>query len=327
MTRYRDLISKSLSAKPIDRDDLGFILKNGGSELLPLLDAAFQVRKKYFGKKVKLHILNNVQSGNCAEDCRYCAQSKSSGEGPEINPYPMKSQHQILEEARKAHLSGAFRHCLVFSGSKAGDKKVDKVCEIVKKIKALYPMEVCVSMGFLNDQGARMLREAGVNRYNHNLNSPHSNYGKICSTHSYETRLATLEHARANNLEICSGVIIGLGESSGDLLSLIEDLKKFEVKSVPINFFIPIPGHRVENPEGLTPEYCLRTLCLFRFALPETEIRIAGGREYHLRSMQAFSLYAVDSLFARGYLTTGGDSVEATRKMILDAGFELEIGE
>jgi biotin synthase len=322
MNQYELLTKKSLENGGIAADDCTRILKGNGYDLLPLLSAAFDVRKHYFGKNVRIHVINNVKNGSCSEDCAYCAQSVSSQNS--IEPYPAKNEDEILNDAKKAYEDGAFRYCMVFSGSSQSANEISRICGIVRSIKKSFPMEICVSAGFLDRDKAILLKEAGVNRYNHNLNTSSSFYKSICTSHDYRKRLDTVSTAFREGLDVCSGVIIGMGETPDDIVSIIDDLKKVKVKSVPVNFFIPVEGNRIQNPAALTPEYCLRALCVFRFMLPDTEIRAAGGREYHLRSLQALTLYPANSLFAQGYLTHGGDSLAETIRMIEDAGFVIE---
>lgn len=322
MNQYELLTSKSLANGGLDEDECEKILSGKEIELLPLLSAAYEVRKHYFGKGVRIHVINNVKNGDCTENCAYCAQSRSSSNN--LVPYPAKTDDEILEDAKNAFEGGTFRYCMVFSGSSQSLNENERICKLVRKIKNLYPMEICVSAGFLDEEKTIKLKEAGVNRYNHNLNTSSAMYGSICTSHDYKKRLDTVTTAFRNGLDVCSGVIIGMGESSADIISIIEDLKTVKVKSVPVNFFIPVEGNRIMNPRVLTPEYCLRVLCLFRFMLPEAEIRAAGGREYHLRGLQSLSLYPANSIFAQGYLTHGGDSLAATVKMIEDAGFTVE---
>jgi biotin synthase len=319
MNKYDLLSEKSLSSGGISEEECVEILSGREYELLPLLNAAFTVRSRYFGKSVRIHVIDNVKNGGCSEDCSYCAQSKSSEGG--CDPYPAKNPEEIMEEAERAYSGGAFRHCLVFSGSTQSANGFRDICGIVGTIKGRFPMEVCVSAGFLDDEKAKMLKAAGVDRYNHNLNTSRKAYGSICTSHTYEDRLDTLKCARDAGLDVCSGVIIGMGEGAGDIVSLIGDLKSVGAKSVPVNFFIPVKGNRVNHPQALTPEYCLRALCVFRFMLPDAEIRAAGGREYHMRSLQSLCMYPANSLFASGYLTHGGDDIERTIRMIEDAGF------
>ncbi len=236
----------------------------------------------------------------------------------------MQQKDEIMEGARKAHENGAYRYCMVFSGRQQTSDDITRICGIVREIKQTYPIDVCVSAGFIRQSEAAQLRDAGVGRYNHNLNTSAEYYAEICSTHEYADRLATVRAANSAGLEVCSGVIIGMGETHDDIIRMMNDLKRVDVKSIPVNFFVPVEGHRINRDFSLTPEYCIRVLCAFRLMFPSAELRAAGGREYHLRSMQAMSLYAVNSLFAKGYLTTGGDSFEETRRMIADAGFVIE---
>jgi biotin synthase len=320
--KYEQLAMTSLAGDKITPEMLEWVLNDEEVELLPLLHAAYRVRFHHFGNLVRMHILNNVQSGNCSEDCRYCAQSKDSTQ--QENIYPMKSDEEILEEARLAYEAGAYRYCMVFSGRDLGKNRIARICDVAEKVHREYDIELCVSAGFLTEEDARALKMAGVSRYNHNINTSQGHYGTICTTHSFEKRVATIHMAKQAGLDICSGVIIGLGERCSDIVAIIDELANIGVSSVPLNFFIPTEGHRVPNPAPLTPHYCLRVLCAFRFALPHAEIRIAAGRELHLRSMQALSLYPANSLFAKGYLTVGGESVPEVKKMIVDAGFELD---
>ena len=320
--KYIELADRSMNTGTIDDDDIRWILESDQAELLLLLEAAYRIRYHYFGNKVKIHILHNIQRGGCTEDCKYCAQSGKSGNTSLI--YPMKSETEIIEGARLAYEAGAFRHCMVFSGKNLDKNRIEKVAAMVKKIKSLYPMEICVSAGFLSEEDGKKLVHAGVTRYNHNLNTSSDFYGQICTTHEYQERIETIVTAKNAGLDICSGVIIGMGETIEDIIQMIKELHQVNANSIPVNFFIPVEGHRIENPPKLTPRYCLKVLCAFRLAVAKAEIRASAGREYHLRSLQSLCLYAANSLFAEGYLTAGGDTVDQTKQMIEDSGFEVE---
>lgn len=322
MNKYDELIQKSMTLGHIEDSDIRWILTDPEAELLPILNAAYRVRSKYFGNKVRIHILDNVKSGSCQEDCSYCAQSKKSEN--KIKNYPLKNRDEILEDARIAFENNAFRYCMVLSGKTLSDKAIDFICSVVVEIKKRYRMEICVSAGFLTEEKALKLKNSGVNRYNHNLNTGKNHYSKICRTHSYEMRLETIRFARSMGLEICSGIIIGMGEGTDDIINIIHDLRDAGIHSIPVNFFLPLKGTRIEKYQPLSPEYCLKILSTFRLCFPETEIRCAGGREYHLRGMQSLCLYPVNSIFAEGYLTTGGDPIQKVKEMILDAGFVVE---
>ena len=325
MDFYHRLSDKSLSGGTISAENIRHILTDDAIQLLPLLQAAYRIRYRYFQNRVKIHILNNAQSGNCTEDCRYCAQSQKPGDG--AFSYPMKNDAKLIEEAGEAYTSGAYRHCMVFSGRDLGRNRIDRICSVVDRIKTLYPMEICVSAGFVTRQDASRLKAAGVDRYNHNLNTSRNHYASICTTHDYLKRIETLRTVKSCGLDICSGVIIGLGETIDDIIQMVDALRDVGADSIPVNFFIPVEGHRIENYQTLTPVYCLKVLCTFRLAIPRAEIRAAAGREYHLRSLQPLCLYPANSIFAEGYLTTGGDGVNETRQMIEDAGFEVDTHE
>jgi biotin synthase len=319
---YESLTHSSLAGEiqpPAVYQDL---LTNDKVEILPLLDAAFAVRKHFHGRKVTIHIINNAQNGLCSEDCSYCAQAKTS-KAP-IARYVTKSDDEIISEAKQAYEAGAHRYCMVYAGRSMNRARLDKLCSLIATIKQLYPIEVCVSAGLLDEAAAILLQKAGLDRLNHNLNTAVARYGQICTTHTYDDRLNTLLAAKSAGLEVCSGIIAGMGESSDELIELALTLRKVDARSIPINFLLPIPGTALSTAINLSPQYCLKILCLFRFINPDAEIRIAAGREHHLRSMEAMALFPANSLFMDGYLNARGNSRQKTLEMIRDAGFTIE---
>jgi biotin synthase len=320
--RLSRLTEQALNDEVISEADARWILDGDDVELLPLLHAAYQPRERYFGRKVMVHVLNNVQNGLCAEDCGYCSQSSDSESA--IRKYAMKSDEEILAEAEAAARVGATRYCMVLSGRGPTVARTRKLAGLIRQIKDRYPVEVCLSAGLIEDEHARILAEAGLDRLNHNLNTSESHYAEICSTHTYADRIQTLEAARKTGLETCSGFILGLGEKSDDVIELAFRLRELEVPSIPVNFLIPIDGNPLKSDGSLTPERCLRVLSLVRLINPRAEIRAAGGREGHLRSQQCLALYPANSLFVEGYLTTRGDAANDTYQMIRDAGFEVD---
>jgi biotin synthase len=319
--RYRELAALALRDESLSEADARWVL-DGDVELLPLLQAAFEPRRKYFGRKVMVHILNNVQNGLCPEDCGYCSQNKDSHAA--IRKYPIKNDDEILAGAEAAARAGATRYCVVLSGRGPTVERTRRLAAIVREIKQRFPIEVCISAGLLGDEHAQILAEAGLDRFNHNLNTSESHYGKICSTHTFADRLATLSALKRHGIEPCSGVIVGMGEASADLVEVAFKLRELEVPSIPVNFLIPIEGNQLISDGSLTPQRCLRALCLMRLINPRAEIRIAGGREGHLRDLQSLALWPANSLFVEGYLTTRGDGVERTYRMIREAGFEID---
>jgi len=323
---YHRLTDQSLAGKELPADLCRHILESPEVELLPLLSAAFEVRKAASGRAVKLHIINNAQNGFCPEDCHYCAQAKSAQAN--IEEYPLKRKDEFLAEAKAAHENGAFRYCMVFAGRGPSLSRVEKLADLIREIKSLYPLEICVSAGLLDANKARILKEAGLDRLNHNLNTSERHYPEICSTHTFNDRLETLQAARQAGIQLCSGVIVGMGEETIDIIDAAKHLRKMKTESIPINFLMSIDGteisRRVEKLPDLTPKYCLRVLCLFRFLNPRAEIRMAAGREIHLRDLQVLGLYPANSLFLQGYLNTRGSENVRTLRMIKDAGFEIE---
>lgn len=284
-------------------------------------------RERFFGNGVRIHILNNVKNGNCSEDCGYCAQRKdgkdpSDGAAEEIPVYNWKQDDEIIEEARRAYESGAYRHCLVLSGRGPSESRVQEYAKTVRRLKTEFPgMEICLSAGILTspDQ-AKILQEAGLDRYNHNLNTSMAHHDDITTTHRYQDRMDTIRAMREAGVELCSGVIAGMGEASADLVEVAYSLRKNRVASIPVNFFIPVPGHGLDSFEQFSPEKALRILILYRIVNPDAEIRMAAGRELYLSDLQPLALRVANSLFVSGYLNVHGSNLEQTIGMIQQAG-------
>jgi biotin synthase len=319
---YDRLAERALRDEPPTSAESEWILDGDDVALLPLLDAAYRPRERHFGRKVMVHVLNNVQNGLCPEDCGYCSQSRDSESA--IQKYAMKSDEDILAEAENAARAGATRYCMVLSGRGPTLDRTRKLARSIRSIKDRYPIQVCLSVGLLDEEHANILADAGLDRLNHNLNTSESHYSEICSTHTYADRVNTLNAARKAGIGTCSGLIAGMGETSADLVEVAFKLRELEVPSIPVNFLIPIEGNPVVSDGSISPERCLRILCLMRLVNPRAEIRVAGGREGHLRGMGALALWPANSLFVEGYLTTRGDTEAETYRMIRDAGFEVD---
>ena len=320
--RYTELAERALRDEPPSEAEARWVLDGDDVELLPLLHAAFVPRRRHFGRKVMVHILNNVQNGLCPEDCGYCAQNKDSQAA--IRKYPMKSDEEIFAEAERAARAGATRYCMVFSGRGPTLERTHKLADLVRGVKERFPIEVCLSVGIVDEEKARILADAGLDRLNHNLNTSASHYREICSTHSYADRVQTLVAAQKCGIETCSGLILGMGEETADVVELAFTLRELAVPSIPVNFLIPIEGNQVTRDGSLSPQRCLRALALLRLVNPRAEIRAAGGREGQLRALGPLCLWPANSLFVDGYLTTRGDAVTEAYRMIRDAGFEID---
>lgn len=323
-SRWRDLSERILAGGRLTRDEGREILRSSDDELLDLLAATYAVRRTFFGKRVQLYYLKNAKSGLCPEDCGYCSQSIVS-DAP-IEKYSIANERVLLEGAQRAKENQARTYCIVASGRGPSNREVEHVCNVVRKIKQEHGLHICACLGLLEPEQAQRLAEAGVDRINHNLNTSRRYYGEICTTHTYQDRIDTLKVAHEAGMELCSGLIVGMGEEDDDVLDAVFELQNLDVKSIPVNFLHAIDGTPLEHHEDLDPRYCLKVLCLLRLAHPATEIRIAGGRELNLRSMQAMGLYAANSIFVSDYLTTKGQTPEEDFQMVADLGFEVVIG-
>ena len=319
---WQTLASKSLAGEALNRGEARAVLNAPDDELLEQLAAAYRVRRAAWGRKVRLHFLLNAQSGLCPEDCGYCSQSKISS--AEIEKYPMLAKERILEAADRAAQLKAGTMCMVISGRTPGETVFGKVLDAVRAVRERHDLKICACLGLLNADQVRRLKEAGVETINHNLNTSANFTPEIVSTHTFDDRVGTVQAVRDGGMKTCSGGILGMGESDDDVIDLAMSLREIDVKSVPVNFLIPVPGTAFAGVRELDPRRCLRILCLYRFLLPTQEIRISGGREVHLRSMQVMGLYPANSIFIGDYLTTQGQTAREDLRMIEDAGFVLE---
>jgi biotin synthase len=316
------LVADALENRPPVRNVARALLQLPDAETLRLVEAAWRVRRHFFGNRVKVNVLLNAQSGICPEDCHYCSQSRIS-KAP-IPRYRMLSVEEILDRARKAFAAGAQRFCIVTSGRGPHRRELETVVEATRRIKAELPLEICACMGILDEQQAHQLKEAGVDAYNHNLNTSPRHYERICSTHTFEDRLRSVQTALKAGLQTCTGVILGMGETDEDVLDVAYALREAGATSIPVNFLIPIKGTPLGDGQTawhLTPWACLRYLAVFRFVNPKAEIRASAGRELHLRSLQPLALMVANSLFLGDYLTEKGQAAEADWQMIEDLGF------
>ena len=319
--RWQQLADDVLSGETISREQALAVLECPDEELLDLMSAAYRVRRQAFGNQVQLYFLMNAKSGLCPEDCSYCSQSKVSE--AEIPRYNILSRDKLLDGARVAAERKARTYCIVISARGPNEREMAAVTSIVPQIKEQYNLKICACLGLITPDQAQALKDCGVDRVNHNLNTSDSHYSEICTTHTFADRLATLHAVRDAGMEMCSGGIIGMGEKRHDVVDMAITLRDLGVQSIPVNFLNPVDGTPLAGRSDLTPRYCLKVLAMFRFVNPDRELRIAGGRELHLGSLQALGLYAANSLFVGDYLTTQGQAPEADYQMIRDLGFEV----
>ncbi|MFJ1788399.1 biotin synthase BioB [Streptomyces anulatus] len=323
MDLLNTLVDKGLRRELPTREEALAVLATSDDELLDVVAAAGKVRRQWFGRRVKLNYLVNLKSGLCPEDCSYCSQRLGSKAG--ILKYTWLKPDEASRAAAAGVAGGAKRVCLVASGRGPTDRDVDRVSKTIEAIKEENEgIEVCACLGLLSDGQADRLRSAGADAYNHNLNTSEETYGAITTTHTYADRVETVQQAQAAGLSACSGLIAGMGESDKDLVDVVFALRDLDPDSVPVNFLIPFEGTPLAKEWNLTPQRCLRVLAMVRFVCPDVEVRLAGGREVHLRSMQPLALHLVNSIFLGDYLTSEGQAGQTDLDMIADAGFEVE---
>ena len=291
-------------------------------DLPALFEISNLTREKSFGRTIKLCAITNAKSGYCGEDCIFCAQSLHHQ--ARVNSYPLLNVDQIIEKAAQAEAMGAHCFSMVTSGDKIENpKEIDRLGQAVQKIGEYFPSLSCaVSLGMISRNALSDLKEAGLQRYHHNLETAESFFAKVCTTHSFRQRRETVEAAKAAGLQVCSGGIFGLGETFQQRLELAFTLKELEVDSIPINFLHPIEGTGCQGRELMSPLEALKIIAFFRLILPKTNIYLCGGRRITLRSLQSWIFLAgANGMMVGNYLTTKGSPWLEDRTMIQDLGF------
>jgi biotin synthase len=304
----------------IDRDTAVRLSSLSGADLLDLFSLANRARERSRGKRVDLCAIVNAKSGACPEDCSFCAQSARHRTGSES--FPLLAKSQVLEAALCASDNGAGRFCIVCSGRRVSDAELEEVCALVSGVKALGLLP-CATLGLLDKPQLQRLREAGLERYHHNLETSEEFFSEICSTHTYSQKVRTISDARKAGLSVCSGGIFGLGESWEDRIDMAIALRGLGVDSVPVNFLTPIKGTPLGDKELLSPVEALKIISVYRLILPRAEIRVCGGRQLTLRELNSMIYYAgADGLLIGNYLTTTGRNPVDDLQLIRDLGLD-----
>jgi biotin synthase len=312
-----------LASKVIEGYEVSF---EETSELLSadwngVLAGANGLRRHFKGDAVRLCSIVNARSGACSEDCAYCAQSGRHGGKTDI--YPLIPEEELVSALERAARDGASCFGVVTSGRGMSGGELDRVSEFISNNKG-GSVRLSCSLGELGPEALKRLKESGVRRYHHNIETAGSFFPNICSTHTFADRMRTVKNAKQAGLEVCCGGIIGLGETPRQRLELAFTLRELGVDSIPVNILNPIPGTPLENQERLSPAEILRTLAIFRFILPDKDISVCGGRETNLRDMQSWIFYAgANGMMVGSYLTTQGRPVEQDRQMIKDLGLKI----
>jgi biotin synthase len=310
----KHLEEKVLGGSHVTKEDALYIADVSGTELFELFASANKIRNYFMGNTVGLCSIVNAKSGACPEDCSFCAQSSKSK--AKIEVYPLLSKEIIIQKAREAKKSGTIRFSIVTSGKRISELNLLEIEDMIAEIREIGLIP-CASFGMLGEKELSILRSAGLDRYHHNLETSESFFTRICSTHSYADKLRTIDAAKSAGLSLCSGGIFGMGESWQDRIDMAFLLRELDVDSVPINFLIPIKGTPLGYREYLHPFDALKIISLYRYILPQKEIRICGGRMQILGEFNSMVFLAgADSLLIGNYLTTSGRNYEDDFKLI-----------
>lgn len=320
MSFLSEMKNKALQGEWIDRREA---LQLAKQPLEKLRDAADEIRKKVCGNGFDICTIVNGKCGRCSEDCKYCAQSIHYRTACE-ETYPLLSARELAEGAKHNEKQGVLRYSIVTSGKRLSDKEVEQACESIRKIKEETSIEVCVSFGLLKEEQFRKIKEAGASRVHCNLESSARYFPQVCTTHTYEEKIETLKAAKRAGLTICSGGILGLGESMEDRIDMVLTARELGVKSVPVNLLNPIPGTPYENRKPLSNEEACRCVAVFRFLIPDASIRLAGGRGLAGDQGKACFQSGANAAISGDMLTTAGITVETDMDLLHTLGFEVK---
>lgn len=311
---------KVMNGGEITEEEARALIRTKDEDTMVLLAMADKIRQKFDGRAVDLCAIVNARSGNCSEDCKFCAQSARYR--TDAKTYPFLREEEVLKAAKKAKEAGAVRFDIVTAGwGQTNPKDFDEIIDLIKKIKKQVEIEVCCSLGFLTEEQARRLKEAGVSRLHCNIETAPSYFREVCTTHSMEDKEKNVSIAQKAGIRVCCGGIIGLGETMDQRVEMAFQLKKMHIDAVPLNVLNPIAGTPFENNQRLSPLEILRSFAMFRFVLPKALIRTAGGRQINLRSLQAMALAGgLNGVMIGNYLTSAGSDPADDLSMLEDLG-------
>jgi len=322
----QQIAEKVLSGTQASFKDADDLLSVGSNDFFSLLDAANSIRTKFRANKISLCSITNAKSGDCPEDCSFCSQS--SHHNTDIKTYSLISKDEILKRAKCASDNETHRFCIVISGRGIEtEDELNQICQAIQQIKEEMPhLKIDASLGCLDFLTAKRLKDAGLDRYNHNLETTEDFFPKICTTHTFKDRLKTIKILKDVGLEVCCGGIFGLGEIPRQRIEFGFTLRKLNVDCIPLNFLNPIAGTPLENNPRIEPLELLKTIAIFRFILPKKEIRICGGRQSSLRNLQSMIFTAgADAIILGDYLTTKGSPSHEDLQMLTDLGLDFSL--
>lgn len=292
-------------------------------DLEELCAAANEIRQAFCDNAFDICTIINGKSGRCSENCKYCAQSACYT--TDIESYPLLSTEEILAEAKKNAEQGVLRYSIVTSGRSLNDEEIDQVCESIREICSQVDIEICASFGLLQKEQLRKLKEAGVTRIHNNLEASARFFPQVCTSHTHEEKVATIHAAHQVGLNVCSGGIMGLGETMEDRIDMAMELRSLGVKSVPVNMLNPIPGTPYEHREHLSMEEMRRIVAIYRFLLPDASIRLAGGRGIMQDKGVSCFQSGANAAISGDMLTTSGITVEKDMQILEELGYEPKL--
>lgn len=314
------LTNKVLNGKQITKEEALFLYEQ---PLLELCKNADKIRQHFCANQFDICTIINAKSGSCSENCKFCAQSAHNHTCAAT--YPLLSKEEIVAQARVNHEQGVLRYSIVTSGKRLSDTEVDAMCEAVWEIKEKVGISVCVSFGLLNKQQFLRLKEAGVTRVHNNLETSRRNFPNICTTHRFDDKIQAIQAAQAAGLSVCSGGIMGLGETVEDRIDMAFSLRELGILSVPVNMLNPIPGTPFENNEKLTEEDMRRIVAVYRFILPKASIRLAGGRGLLPDKGKSCFTSGANAAISGDMLTTAGITTKTDMSLLKELEYEVKI--
>ncbi|HJC49684.1 MAG TPA: biotin synthase BioB [Candidatus Anaerostipes avistercoris] len=321
MSIVRQLKEKVMSEEWIGKEEA---LQLAAAPLKELTEAADEIRRRYCGDTFDICTIINGKSGKCSEDCKFCAQSSRYHTGLK-DTYPLLGTEELLEEAKYNADRGVLRYSIVTSGRCLSDREVERLCDSIRKIKEETDIRICVSPGLLQEEQFRKLKEAGADRVHCNLESSERYFLQVCTTHTYEEKTAAIQAAKRVGLSVCSGGILGLGESVEDRIDMVLTARKLGVRSIPVNVLNPIPGTPYEKNPVLSGEEILRCTAVFRFLIPDGLIRLAGGRGLMEDKGKKCFQSGANAAISGDMLTTAGITVESDMEMIRSLGYKVSL--
>lgn len=319
MTGLKALTEKVLRGEQITKEEAMFLYQQ---PLTQLCESADEIRRHFCSNQFDLCTIINGKSGRCSENCKFCAQSAHNHTG--AAQYPLLSAEEILAQAKINHEQGVLRYSIVTSGKRLSDEEIEEMCQVVRRIRKEVGISVCVSFGLLNEQQFRKLKEAGVYRVHNNLETSRRNFPNICTTHTFEDKVHAVQAAQAAGLSVCSGGIMGLGETVEDRIDMAMTLRELGVKSVPVNMLNPIPGTPLESNEKLKEEDMRRIVAVYRFILPDASIRLAGGRGLLEDKGESCFTSGANAAISGDMLTTAGITTKTDMEMLKELGYEVK---